>query len=436
MVIDSLAPIAKADPATLAKVARALPQIAKVAAADRTTLDALAKLTPADLSFLVGLTQQEVDDIEQAFGAFRRFTELPPATLAALAAADPAVLARYAAAIPSDVRKAEAAMAELKAEKAKLDAAAKATQAALSPVSTDGRVAYATVTFDDATATAAQADQVVAIVAATSSPTLTVGGTGAPLDAAGTGGPDTSTGIGLLVALVVLLIAFGSLVAAALPLVVAVTGLVGGLALAFVTAAFMDVATFAPTLAAMVGLGVGIDYSLFVLNRFTQETRAGARAASGRAHGRRHRGPRRALRRLHGDHRAARHVRAAHLVLQRPRRRRRSHGAHGHVLGAVDAAGPAVAARSSHLRPAHAVGAEEGRRRRTARPGRVALGALRHAAAAGSRRPDAARARRPRRPRASGARPRAGLRRRRVRGQGLGRAHRLRPACPRASAPG
>jgi RND superfamily putative drug exporter len=276
VVIESLAPIAKADPADLAKVARALPQIAKVAATNRTTLDALAKLTPADLQFLVGLTQAEVDDIEQAFGAFRRFTELPPATLAALAAADPAVLARYAAAIPADVRKAEAAMAELKAERAKLDAAARATQTALSPVSSDGKVAYATVTFDAATATAAQADEVVAIIEGARTPSLTVGGTGTPLDAAGTGGPDTSTGIGLLVALIVLLLAFGSLVAAALPLVVAVTGLVGGLALAFVTAAFMDVATFAPTLAAMVGLGVGIDYSLFVLNRFTQETRAGA----------------------------------------------------------------------------------------------------------------------------------------------------------------
>jgi RND superfamily putative drug exporter len=186
------------------------------------------------------------------------------------------VLARYAAAIPADVRKAEAAMAELKAERAKLDTAARATQTALSPVSADGKVAYATVTFDVATATAAQADEVVAIIEGARTPSLTVGGTGTPLDAAGTGGPDTSTGIGLLVALVVLLIAFGSLVAAALPLVVAVTGLVGGLALAFVTAAFMDVATFAPTLAAMVGLGVGIDYSLFVLNRFTQETRSGA----------------------------------------------------------------------------------------------------------------------------------------------------------------
>jgi RND superfamily putative drug exporter len=276
VVIDSLAPIAKADPATLATIARALPQIAKVAASERTTLDALARLTPADLSFLVGLTRSDVDDIERAFGSFRSFTELPPATLAALADADPAVLARYAAGIPADVRKAEQAMAELKAERAKLDAAATATQAALSPVSKDGRVAYATVTFDRVTVTATEADEVVAVLAAASTPTLTVGGTGAPLDAAGTGGPDTSTGIGMLVALIVLLLAFGSLVAAALPLVVAVTGLVGGLALAFVTAAFMDVATFAPTLAAMVGLGVGIDYSLFVLNRFTQESRAGA----------------------------------------------------------------------------------------------------------------------------------------------------------------
>jgi RND superfamily putative drug exporter len=275
-VIEALAPLENADPAELATVARALPEITTLASANRATLDALATLTPADLSFLVGLTQQQVDDIETAFGDFRRFTELPKATLAALAAADPALLARYAAAVPTDVRKAEAAMAELKAEKAKLDAAAVATQAALSPVSKDGRVAYATVTFDEATATAAQADEVVAIIAGARTPSLTVGGTGAPLDAAGTGGPDTSTGIGLLVALIVLLIAFGSLVAAALPLVVAVTGLVGGLALAFVTAAFMDVATFAPTLAAMVGLGVGIDYSLFVLNRFTQETRAGA----------------------------------------------------------------------------------------------------------------------------------------------------------------
>ena len=275
-VIESLAPLEQADPTTLASIARAVPQLASFAAQDRATLDALARLTPADLSFLVGLTQADVDDIDRAFGSFRAFTRLPPATLSALADADPAALARFAAAIPTDVGKAEQAMAELTAERAKLDAAATATSAALSPVSKDGRVAYATITFDDTTASADQADQVVALLAAASSPAITVGGTGAPLDAAGSGGPDTSTGIGLLVALVVLLLAFGSLVAASLPLVVAVTGLVGGLSLAFVTAAFMDVATFAPTLAAMVGLGVGIDYSLFVLNRFTQESRAGA----------------------------------------------------------------------------------------------------------------------------------------------------------------
>ena len=41
------------------------------------------------------------------------------------------------------------------------------------------------------------------------------------------------------------------------------------------TANFLDVATFAPTLAAMIGLGVGIDYSLFVINRYRQALDAG-----------------------------------------------------------------------------------------------------------------------------------------------------------------
>ena len=139
-------------------------------------------------------------------------------------------------------------------------------------------------TFDDATATAAQADEVVAIVGATSTPTLTVGGTGAPLDAAGTGGPDTSTGIGLLVALVVLLLAFGSLVAAALPLVVAVTGLVGGLRARVRRPRRSWTSPPSPRPSPRWSASAsGIDYSLFVLNRFTQETRAGAEPRPPRA---------------------------------------------------------------------------------------------------------------------------------------------------------
>ncbi|TDD76519.1 MMPL family transporter [Actinomadura darangshiensis] len=73
--------------------------------------------------------------------------------------------------------------------------------------------------------------------------------------------------VGIVAALVILLLAFGSVVAAGLPLIVALAGLGVGVSGITLLAAFTDVATTAPTLATMVGLGVGIDYALFVLTR-------------------------------------------------------------------------------------------------------------------------------------------------------------------------
>jgi RND superfamily putative drug exporter len=73
--------------------------------------------------------------------------------------------------------------------------------------------------------------------------------------------------IGLLAAAAILFLAFGSLVAAALPIGMAVFGLTIGVATMTVLAGFTDVPTFAPVLGSMVGLGVGIDYALFVLAR-------------------------------------------------------------------------------------------------------------------------------------------------------------------------
>jgi putative drug exporter of the RND superfamily len=73
--------------------------------------------------------------------------------------------------------------------------------------------------------------------------------------------------IGVVVALLILLLAFGALLAASLPLIVAITGLLvgtGGIAL---LASVTDMSTNAPTLASMVGLGVGIDYALFIVTR-------------------------------------------------------------------------------------------------------------------------------------------------------------------------
>jgi putative drug exporter of the RND superfamily len=81
--------------------------------------------------------------------------------------------------------------------------------------------------------------------------------------------------IGIAAALLILVLTFGSVVAAGLPVVVAVGGLVagsGGLAL---LAAVMDVSPSAPVVATMVGLGVGIDYALLMAVRHTEFVRAG-----------------------------------------------------------------------------------------------------------------------------------------------------------------
>ncbi|MFD5914262.1 MMPL family transporter [Streptomyces massasporeus] len=91
--------------------------------------------------------------------------------------------------------------------------------------------------------------------------------------------------IGLLAAAAILFLAFGSLVAAALPIGMAVFGLTVGVATMTVLAGVTEVPTFAPVLGSMVGLGVGIDYALFVLARHREYLACGLdpQAAAGRA---------------------------------------------------------------------------------------------------------------------------------------------------------
>ncbi|MET9904619.1 MMPL family transporter [Streptomyces sp. NPDC006446] len=95
----------------------------------------------------------------------------------------------------------------------------------------------------------------------------------------------TSELIGLLAAATILFLAFGSLVAAALPIGMAVFGLTVGVATMTVLAGVTDVPTFAPVLGSMVGLGVGIDYALFVLARHREYLACGLdpQDAAGRA---------------------------------------------------------------------------------------------------------------------------------------------------------
>jgi RND superfamily putative drug exporter len=81
-------------------------------------------------------------------------------------------------------------------------------------------------------------------------------------------GEVSSEMVGLMVAAVVLLLTFGSLVAAGMPLATALFGLGISSALGGILAAVIDVPDWAPAVAAMIGIGVGIDYALLIVTRF------------------------------------------------------------------------------------------------------------------------------------------------------------------------
>jgi putative drug exporter of the RND superfamily len=81
--------------------------------------------------------------------------------------------------------------------------------------------------------------------------------------------------LGLSMAVIVLLVTFGTFVAMGLPIVSAIVGLVMGLSLITLISHVAEVPTVAPTLATMIGLGVGIDYALFIVTRHLEQRRDG-----------------------------------------------------------------------------------------------------------------------------------------------------------------
>jgi RND superfamily putative drug exporter len=86
---------------------------------------------------------------------------------------------------------------------------------------------------------------------------------------------ESSEAIGLAAAVFILLFAFGTVTAMALPIVTAVLGLVSTLAILKLLSHAIDVPSVAPTLATMIGLGVGIDYALFLVTRHKQQINDG-----------------------------------------------------------------------------------------------------------------------------------------------------------------
>jgi RND superfamily putative drug exporter len=85
-----------------------------------------------------------------------------------------------------------------------------------------------------------------------------------------------SEAVGFAVALIVLLLIFGSVLGAILPLITALVSVLAGISILGIFAASLTFGTASPTLAAMIGIGVGIDYAVFLTTRFRQQIIDGA----------------------------------------------------------------------------------------------------------------------------------------------------------------
>jgi RND superfamily putative drug exporter len=135
-------------------------------------------------------------------------------------------------------------------------------------ISADGQTAYLDVTYALDKLTAAQLDDALAVTDAARAGGVDVELTGS-LALLAEEAPSSEL-IGVAVAILVLLGAFGSVVAMGLPIVTALMGIFVGVAGVGVLSAVMDVPEFSLILCAMVGLGVGIDYALFIVTRHRQ----------------------------------------------------------------------------------------------------------------------------------------------------------------------
>jgi RND superfamily putative drug exporter len=159
--------------------------------------------------------------------------------------------------------------------------------------SEDGRIAYAEAQFDQAIVPEDR-DAVVAVQDAVRE---TVEPAGVTVEYNGEAEfppveQGTQEALGLLAAILVLIVVFRTFVAMLIPIALAITAVATAFLLLFVLAGFTDINTITPLLVSMIGLGVGIDYSLFIVTRFRQllheglsprDAAAEAGASSGRA---------------------------------------------------------------------------------------------------------------------------------------------------------
>jgi RND superfamily putative drug exporter len=141
-----------------------------------------------------------------------------------------------------------------------------------------GTVAYAQVTYKVAATALTDADRAALTGAADAGRAA-----GLAVETGGDavqeqGGPGNSEIIGILVAAVVLVITFGSLIAAGLPLLTAILGVAAAVLGIQIASGFVDLGSSTSTLALMLGIAVAIDYALFIVSRYRHEIGSGRRA--------------------------------------------------------------------------------------------------------------------------------------------------------------
>jgi RND superfamily putative drug exporter len=139
-------------------------------------------------------------------------------------------------------------------------------------VSHNGHIAYATVQLDRQASDVPKADldRLVAVGTAARAPGFRVEMGGQPISFTEQPSFGASEGIGILAAVIILLVAFGSLIAMGLPILTALMGIGVGVAIVSLLSQVLNVPTFGTELAAMIGIGVGIDYALFIVTRYRQ----------------------------------------------------------------------------------------------------------------------------------------------------------------------
>ncbi|MEV0492111.1 MMPL family transporter [Streptomyces atratus] len=142
-------------------------------------------------------------------------------------------------------------------------------------VTKDRRIARMTVPLSDKEVEKSEVKPLVDIVKDASDDSLTLALGGYMAEKAETPPQGSAESVGLLAAAVILFIAFGSLVAMGLPIVTALLAIVAGLALTKLVGHLFPAPDFTLVFGAMIGLGVGIDYALFIVTRYKDSLRDG-----------------------------------------------------------------------------------------------------------------------------------------------------------------